>query len=122
MGQHETGTLHVSEPKPILFPDVPEPLASEAVSHLLTQSRSALVSPSPPPAWPDPVYDGRRAYIRTSKDDAIPPIAQEMMLKYSGVEWVVKELNTAHSPFLSHPEELFDVLLRLTKDFATISS
>lgn len=83
---------------------------------------SALTSPSPPPAWPDSVHNGRRAYIRTLEDKTIPSIAQEMMIKYSGVKWVVKVLNTSHSPFLSQPKQLFNDLVGLAKDFATSSS
>lgn len=119
---NETGNLNVSDPKEVFYADVPDPLASEAIAHLRPESMSALTSPSPPPAWPDSVHNGRRAYIRTLEDKTIPSIAQEMMIKYSGVEWVVKVLNTSHSPFLSQPKQLFNDLVGLAKDFATSSS
>ena len=114
--------MDVSNPKDVFYADVPDPLASEAIDHLRLESSSALTSPSPPPAWPDSAYNGRRAYIHTLQDKCIPSIAQKMMIKYSGVEWVVKDLNTSHSPFLSQPKQLFNDLVGLAKDYATSSS
>ena len=40
-----------------------------------------------------------------------------MMLKYSGVEWSVKELESGHSPFLSRPEELSAWIVERTEGF-----
>lgn len=78
---------------------------------------NALMSPSPPSAWADPGYSGRRAYIRCSQDATIPVFAQDLMVKYSGVEWVIKDFDTSHSPYLSRPAELAECLVGLAEDF-----
>lgn len=91
--------------------------ASKAAKNLKLHSQAALSTPSPPSAWGDSEFDGRRAYIRALDDHTILPIAQEMMVKYSGVEWKVKEINTSHSPYLSKPQELVDNILECISGF-----
>lgn len=39
------------------------------------------------------------------------------MIKQAGVPWIVKEMNTSHSPFLSAPEELGDTVEALLSEF-----
>ena len=73
------------------------------------------MTPSFVPAWPDSVYNGRRAYLIALKDNAIPAIAQQMMVKHSGVEWDVKEMDTGHSPFMSHPQEVAEWIVQFSK-------
>ena len=40
-----------------------------------------------------------------------------MMIQNSGVEWIVEELDSSHSPFLSQPAELAVCLSRLAENF-----
>jgi hypothetical protein len=77
----------------------------------------SLSSPSGPPAWPDSVYDGKRAYIQTALDNTIPFVAQDAMVTYSGVKWDVKKLNTGHSPFLSQPQAVADFVVDRLKAY-----
>lgn len=75
---------------------------------------------SPPTAWPDSVYDGRRAYIKCGQDKAIPVFAQDMMVKFSGVSWHELLLEDAgHSPFLTHTEAVAKFVDELANDWTT---
>ena len=81
------------------------------------QSIKSFTTPSGFPDYPNPVHNGRRAYIRTLKDEAIPTFVQDMMLEASGVEWVIKDLDSSHSPFLSKPKDLCNALIGLAENF-----
>jgi len=113
----ETGQLDVEDPTTVFYHDVPTEKAAQAVSALKVHSQAALSSPSPPSAWADEVYNSRRGYIRATEDRTIIPIAQEMMVKFSGVEWNEKEMNTSHSPFLTKPQEVSDIVLEMVAGF-----
>lgn len=104
--QESTGTLTPANPLQTFYADVSEPPASQAVTALLPQSMTSFTSPYLPPAWADQAYAGRCAYVHCSKDNALPPAIQHMMLKLSGVEWMVEHMSTSHSPFLSCPADL----------------
>lgn len=96
---------------------MPEPLATEVAKHVGGQSLKSLSTASGKVYYGDTAYDGRRAYIHTSKDQAIPPFAQDAFVAASGVAWAVKRLQTSHSPFLSQPEDLAALVSRLAEDF-----
>ena len=119
--QESDGQISVLDPKSIFYADVPSPDDELAISQLKKQSILSFATTSPKPAWVDPFYDGRRSYFSTLQDAAIPPIAQEMMLKGSGVEWNVKSFDSSHSPFLSHPEELSAWIVDQARAFASKS-
>ena len=40
-----------------------------------------------------------------------------MMIKYSDVEWTIKTLDTSHSPFLSNPKAVADIVLEMAAEF-----
>ncbi|KAF2843361.1 alpha/beta-hydrolase [Patellaria atrata CBS 101060] len=113
----QTKQLIVDNPQAVFYHDVEPELAQKVILELKTQAEPSLSSPSPSPAWPDKGFDGRRAYIQALQDRAIPFVAQDAMVKYSGVGWEVRQLDTSHSPFLSKPEELGDVVLELFRMF-----
>lgn len=113
----ETGQLDVENPTEVFYHDVPSGKASAAVDNLKIHSQAALSSPSPPSAWGSEVYNNRRGYIRATDDRTILPIAQEMMVKFSGVEWNIREINTGHSPFLTRPQELADIVFDMIATF-----
>lgn len=104
-------------PKPTFYSDVPEPLASEAAAAVKGHSIKAFTTAIPRCAWSDAAYDNRRAYIRTLEDAAIPLIAQNGLLQGSGVKWIVKDIQSSHSPFLSRPKELCAIIVELTEKF-----
>jgi hypothetical protein len=56
----------------------------------------------------------KKYYIKCLADKALPPDVQESM--YSGHIENVIEIDSSHSPFLSHPDELFSVLSNFVSD------
>ncbi|EQB13431.1 alpha/beta fold hydrolase [Sphingobium lactosutens] len=50
-----------------------------------------------------------KAYIRTTKDDLIPPAAQEAMARAAQCEPIIP-IDTDHSPFFSAPEQLAELI------------
>jgi len=54
-------------------------------------------------------------YLICEDDNAIPPFVQEEMVKAAqdaGADMKFERLKSSHSPFLSHPEETVDFLIR----------
>lgn len=74
-------------------------------------------APSGPVFYGTDDYKNRRVYIHTTKDQALPPFAQDMFVKNSGVEWDVRRIETGHSPFLSEPKQLASMLVDIAKGF-----
>ncbi|CAG8953447.1 hypothetical protein HYFRA_00010196 [Hymenoscyphus fraxineus] len=111
------GICTVPFPIPVFYQDAPPETALAVSSSLLPHSILSFNSPSPAPAWKDPEFVGRLAYIRCMQDRAIPASMQDLMIKDSGVEWVVRDIDAGHSPFLSRPEELSDILKELAEIF-----
>ncbi|MCJ1283374.1 hypothetical protein MMC26_002702 [Xylographa opegraphella] len=114
---HPDGNFFPANPKAAFYADVPSPADSVAISQLRLQSATALDSPSPPPAWADAVFDGRRGYVFCTEDQAIPLAAQQAMVQNSGVEWAVRTMRAAHSPFLSDPGLLAALVAEFVRDF-----
>ena len=100
------GQLGVDKPLSILYNDVPPAVAARAAFALRNQSIQTFETPTGNPAWSDAFYDGRRSYVQTLVDKAIPLQRQDSMIQRSFVDWNVASFSTGHSPFLSQPEEL----------------
>lgn len=96
------------------------PLTTIAIAALGQHAEASLSSPSPPPAWPDSVFNGKRAYIQTERDATIPFVAQDAMVTYSGVTWDILKLNTGHSPFLSKTVETAEYVRDKAKAYAGV--
>ena len=75
-------------------------------------------SPAGPVYYQDAAYNGRRVYLHTTQDQALPPFAQDLFVKDSGTDWKVRELETSHSPFLSVPDKLADIVEVEIHEFA----
>lgn len=60
--------------------------------------------------YQDTAYDGRRVYLHTIQEQALPPFAQDHFVSGSGTAWKVVKMDTSHSPFLSVPDELADIV------------
>ncbi len=67
--------------------------------------------------WTDPNYIGHLGYIRCADDATISASVQDTMMKDSGVEWMVREYETGHSPFLSVPDQVAETLDELRDIF-----
>jgi hypothetical protein len=57
------------------------------------------------------------AFIRTTNDAAIPLAAQQMMLDGTGVQWIVEDIESGHSPQVSQPANLTEILVELAETF-----
>ena len=86
----------------------------------MCQGMTSFKSPCPRATWDHEDFKGRCAYIRTVNDQAIPYEVQKMMIDGTGVEWVVKDIESGHSPQLAQPEKLRDMLVGLAKQFETL--
>jgi hypothetical protein len=92
-------------------------LAKEAEAMLLPQAIAAFTSVVPAPGWQESEFDQRRAYICCTEDATLPIEVQDMMVQQSGVEWIVRDFATSHSPFMSKPEETAGCLVDLADMF-----
>ena len=87
------------------YHDVPRPIALDAVAHLRTQSLAVLSEPSPMAAWPEVPT----SYILCRDDRMMPNEWSRRVVRESlGIE--PEEIDGSHSPFLSRPSELADLL------------
>ncbi|KAL8864803.1 MAG: hypothetical protein Q9174_007213 [Haloplaca sp. 1 TL-2023] len=111
------GQTSVRNPKEIFYNDVPVSVAKWAIQNLGDEARAAAFTPSGPPAWNDIYYNGRRAYAKSNKDNALPLWAQQAMLTTSGVDWDVEVFATGHMAFLSQPKLLSQWTDRQVKRF-----
>ncbi|KAI4220482.1 MAG: hypothetical protein LQ349_008077 [Xanthoria aureola] len=106
--------MSVKNAKEIFYNDVPDAVAIQAANRLKDEARSTAFTPCGAPAWADPYYSGRRAYARSTLDNAIPVAAQDAMLQASGVRWDIQTFATGHASFLSQPRQL---VFTASKDF-----
>ncbi|CAJ2502528.1 Uu.00g099220.m01.CDS01 [Anthostomella pinea] len=95
------------------------PVEAAAVTATLKgHSRKALSTGIENIGYREAGYDGRRAYIRCLQDNALVLAAQDAFIENSGVAWVVKTLDSSHSPFLSMPAETAKTVAELATEFA----
>lgn len=86
----------------------------------MAQGMTSFTSPCPRATWDSDEYKGRVAFIRTLNDAAIPLPVQQMILDGTGVEWIVKDIGSSHSPQVSQPEKLATILVDLAKEFEAL--
>ena len=115
VAQVSSRTMTVVDPIPVLYNNVPEPVALKAAAALLPHSIGihGCKSPTPAPAWADPEYTVRLAYVRCTEDQCLPVAKQDHLLNASGVAWDVHTLSCGHSRFLSCPANLVECLLSI---------
>ena len=70
------GQLSTSDPLPLFCNDVPPERATPAIKALRYQAERTSSTPSGPPAWPEPYYDGRGSYAEGILDPFSPPARQ----------------------------------------------
>lgn len=96
-----------------VIPIIADGAILSGISHCLT----AFKSPCPAASWDTEAYKGRCAYIRTLNDRALPVEAQNMMLEATGQDWVIRDIETGHSPQLAAPEKLCGIIVELAEHF-----
>ncbi|UKZ76616.1 hypothetical protein TrVFT333_004323 [Trichoderma virens FT-333] len=112
------GLLYTLDEEETFYNDCSAEIARSATAMLKPHSVRAMQSAPSAVGWQDKSYDGRRAYIRCLKDNALPVKIQDHLVARSGVEWAVKTLDSSHSPFLSMPDELTRTLEEIIEEFA----
>ncbi|EPE30397.1 alpha/beta-Hydrolase [Glarea lozoyensis ATCC 20868] len=117
LDQPEPGFCETSNPADIFYHDLDEQSAASMVRSLQPQAMGPFASDSPPTAWEEPEFEGKLAYVRATQDRAVPLFVQDMMMEKSQVKWLVKDIETSHSPFLSRPKELTNLLLECVDHF-----
>jgi hypothetical protein len=112
--------MRCDDPKPPLYSDVPSDLADVAEVGCLSNSLTSLRSPCPRASWDAEDFRGRCAYIRTRNDQGLPYEAQSAMVNASGHDWILRDIDSGHSPQLSAPEELTRIILELVRQFEAL--
>ncbi len=102
------------------YADVPDDVAATA-RRLLTPDVPARLYSDPVRLSAERWGSVARAWVRTAQDRAVPPTAQDLSIAaldaaFPGRAFTVRELATGHSPFLSAPAQLVDVLVELSAD------
>jgi pimeloyl-ACP methyl ester carboxylesterase len=99
-----------ANPSPVIYPDVPSPLRSQALSAMVPQSQGALTFTSSFAPWKHiPAH-----YILCSDDLCIPLPAQKTIASQEGGKWSTTTLETGHSPFLICPAIVADSIVAFT--------
>jgi hypothetical protein len=84
----------------------------------MAQSLTIFYSPCPRASWDSDEFKNRVAYVRTVNDTGLPLSVQQAMIDNTkGADWVIKDIESDHSPQLSHPEEFSVMLVDLAKVF-----
>ena len=98
-GSHLAQNTEVS-----LYGDCPPDVAAAAAARLTPQSVAAIATPQTAAAW----EALPSTYVVCEQDRAVPPPVQEAMAARAGT---VVRLPASHSPFLSRPRDVADVVL-----------
>jgi hypothetical protein len=83
----------------------------------MAQGMTSFTSPVPRTTWDSEACKGRIAYIRTTTDACFPLQVQQMMIDGTGADWIVKDIESAHSAQLAQPEKLTAILVELAQTF-----
>ena len=116
--QPSAGLAVIDPPMEILYNDVDISHKSKLEAGMIPTALAAFETPSGPPAWAEPEFNGRRAYLRTIDDQCNPLFLQDMWLQNSGVEWETIDVQSSHCPFISRPKEVAEISINLFKKWA----
>jgi len=112
------GILTCDDPGPPLYGDVtPKDFQDVIVMSTLCPSYASWHSPVPRASWDSEDFKSRIAFVRTLKDIGIPLDIQNMVIEGTKVDWIIRDIDTGHSPQLVAPEKITDILLELAKGF-----
>ncbi|KAH7066345.1 Alpha/beta hydrolase family-domain-containing protein [Paraphoma chrysanthemicola] len=108
----------VTPPRKVFYHDLPAEEAEEAISRLAPQSSKAMFEGG------EHAYSGWKDvpswYIGANEDGSFPVVAQRVnvgMARSMGASVEHRELRTSHSPFLSQPEEVVQILVEAVGAF-----
>jgi pimeloyl-ACP methyl ester carboxylesterase len=97
-------SIHPSMAHAVFYADVPTPVSNAAVAALVPSTAAIFTTPQATPAW----RDKPSTYVVCNQDQAIP-IQREREMALHCTRTV--ELTASHSPFLSMPQRVSDLLL-----------
>ena len=100
-----------------LFQDVSPVLAEAAILSAVSHCLTAFKSPCPVASWNEQAYRGRCAYIQTLDDQALPYEVQNMIIKGTEQEWLIRDIETGHCPHLAAPDNLSTMIIELAQHF-----
>ena len=105
------GNVHVSATGSThnFYNDLPPSTALSWGAKLSPIALQVLITSVAATAHESPAFRGRMAYVQCTKDNAVPLEMQRRFVESAGIEDVVV-LETDHSPFLSMPERLAEVV------------
>ncbi|KAL8990204.1 MAG: hypothetical protein Q9177_001079 [Variospora cf. flavescens] len=111
------GMVIISPAIETLFNDVDRDTASRLVALLLPHANLAFESPAPKQAWTEPAYQGKRAFLRCTQDQALPSAVQDMFVQRSGLDLIVKDVDAGHEPHISRPSEVCEAVIGFAASF-----
>ena len=100
------GTCTVAAPIPVFYGDVAQDLAEQASGRLRPQTLASLAGTLTGAGW----HTIPSTYIACSEDQAI---SYERQLRMAARADAVHTLASSHSPFLSRPKDVADILMAL---------
>jgi pimeloyl-ACP methyl ester carboxylesterase len=98
-----------NRPESVFYSDCSPEEAAAAVAQLTPQSMSSCTTPLSAAAW----QTVPATYVVADRDPELPQAVQEMMA--TGKARELRHLDSAHSPFLSRPEELAALITDVTR-------
>ncbi|MEU2348888.1 alpha/beta fold hydrolase [Modestobacter sp. NPDC049651] len=107
-GEPPVAVMPPAAAREVFFEDCDDAAAERALRQIGPQPVLPFVTPVELPDGGLPVPC---SYVLTSRDRAIPPALQRRMAREAGAP-VLAELDSDHSPFLSHADELVAALVR----------
>jgi pimeloyl-ACP methyl ester carboxylesterase len=111
-GEPPAATLTPDDASEVFYAACDPEAAADAAQRITPQALAPFLAPVSMPAG-SPADRLRRSYVISAQDRAIPPALQRRMASERATGEVA-ELDTDHSPFLSRPSELAEILDRFT--------
>lgn len=96
-------------PRTLFFHDLSEEESERASARLLSQAVQPFSAPLTAVAW----RDRPTTYLITEEDTVFPVVAQEALAARAGSQ--TARLRSSHSPFLSQPDAVADVIERAAR-------
>ncbi|KAE8375739.1 hypothetical protein BDV26DRAFT_283214 [Aspergillus bertholletiae] len=121
LDQPSIGLNVPDQPEKTFAADVREDRGLAISSVIQPHASLAFFSAQPSPAWLDPAFAGRLAYVVTTEDLAVPKVAQYGMMMGTGQQWHVREIESSHcAPFITKVGQSVEILQEFIQAFETL--